>query len=99
PRRPAAGVHHVGDLALQLLAVFVEERHRPAAVPGPARGLAYQCRPLLRRTAQAPVRVATSTRWVAPSSRAYQRASPRTRRPSASVLMTSTVLPLAPVRT
>ena len=30
----AAGVHHVGDLALQLIAVLVEERHRPHAIAG-----------------------------------------------------------------
>ena len=34
-----------------------------------------------------------STRWVAPCSRAYQSASARTRRPSASVFVTSIVLP------
>ena len=38
-------------------------------------------------------------RCVAPSCCAYQSPSPRISRPSASVLMTSTVLPLAPVRT
>ena len=47
----------------------------------------------------APVSVATSTRCVAPSCRAYQRPSPRIRRPSASVLITSTVLPSALFRT
>jgi hypothetical protein len=32
PARPSAGVHHVGDLAAKLILVFVEERHRPAAI-------------------------------------------------------------------
>ena len=50
-------------------------------------------------TTTAPVSVATSTRWVAPSCRAYHRPSPRIRRPSASVLITSTVLPDALVST
>ena len=47
----------------------------------------------------APVRVATSTRCVAPSCRAYHKPSPRIRRPSASVLITSTVFPSALFRT
>src|SRR6185503_15421638 len=34
----AAGVGKVGDLALQLLAVFVEQRHRPHAI---ARAIGY----------------------------------------------------------
>ena len=42
-----------------------------------------------------PVSVATSTRCVAPSLRAYHRPSPRMSLPSASVLMTSTVFPSA----
>ena len=32
--RPAAGVREVGDLALDLIAVFVEQRHRPDAIAG-----------------------------------------------------------------
>ncbi len=47
--------------------------------------------------ATAPVSVATSTTWVAPRRSAYVMASPRMRRPSASVLMTSTVLPFSAV--
>ena len=39
-----------------------------------------------------------STRCVAPSWRAYHRPSPSTSRPSASVLITSTVFPLALLR-
>jgi hypothetical protein len=46
-------------------------------------------------TVHAPVSVAMSTRCVAPRALANQSASPRIRRPSASVLRTSTVLPLA----
>ena len=53
---------------------------------------------LPRATTHAPVSVATSIRWVAPSCCAYHRPSPSTRRPSASVFSTSTVLPPAPVR-
>ena len=49
-------------------------------------------------TTMAPVSVATSMRCVAPSCRAYQSASPRMSRPSASVLFTSTVRPEAPRR-
>jgi hypothetical protein len=41
----------------------------------------------------APVRVARSTMWVAPSRRAQVSASARIRRPSASGLVTSTVRP------
>ena len=43
----------------------------------------------------APVSVARSTTWVAPSVRAWCRQSARTSRPSASVLLISTVLPFA----
>ena len=105
--RAAAGVHHVGDLAAQLIGVLVVERHRPAAIAGragrPARMTSTQPsgwpnRPDAARpsaTTQAPVSVATSTRCVAPSCCAYQSPSPRISRPSASVLITSTVLPLA----
>ena len=50
-------------------------------------------------TTAAPVSVATSTRCVAPSFCAYQSPSPRTSRPSASVLITSTVFPDADVST
>mmetsp|Transcript_4927 Transcript_4927/g.20294 ORF Transcript_4927/g.20294 Transcript_4927/m.20294 type:complete len:254 (+) Transcript_4927:2014-2775(+) len=52
-----------------------------------------------RPTMQAPVRVATSTMEVAPAVfSAYTSASARVRRPSASVLLTSIVLPLDAVR-
>ena len=107
-RRTAAGVEHVGDLAVQLLGVFVEERHRPAAIAGALGRRPHDRRPTRRadRTAPtwpcrapprtAPVSVATSTRCVAPSFCAYQRPSPRISRPSASVLITSTVLPPTP---
>ncbi len=47
-----------------------------------------------RASTMAPVRVATSTIASGLSSEALVSASPRTRRPSASVLRTSTVLPL-----
>ena len=47
----------------------------------------------------APVRVARSTRCVAPSRRAHHSASARIRRPSASGLVTSTVRPAAVVMT
>src|SRR5207249_398634 len=46
----------------------------------------------------APVSVARSRTCVAPFSRAYQSASARTSRPSASVFVTSIVLPFAAVR-
>src|SRR5437763_278010 len=48
-----------------------------------------------RASSIAPVSVARSSTCVAPSRRAYQSASARTRRPSASVLMISIVLPFA----
>ena len=51
---------------------------------------------LPRATTQAPVSVATSTRCVAPRCLAYHRPSPRISRPSASVLLISTVRPDAP---
>ena len=102
--RAARAVEHVGDLALQRVLVLVEERHRPdllaAALRRRADGSTHGCgvpnRPVVilpSATTQAPVSVATSTRCVAPSCRAYQSASPRISRPSASVLITSTVLP------
>ena len=107
PAGAPAGVREVGDLALQLLAVVVEERHRPRPIAGAvadARARARPTRPACRtarssscraRRRTAPVSVATSTRCVAPSWRAYHSPSPRISRPSASVLITSTVLPSA----
>ena len=106
--RPAAGIREIGDLALQLIAVFVDERQLPQRdrrrasrdLPHVLDPRSRACRrgPLVhlaQRDDDAPVSVATSTRWVAPSCRAYHSASPRISRPSASVLITSTVLPSA----
>ena len=105
--RPAAGVGEVGNFALQLIEVVRVDRHaatsdrpRDRRRGGRARPTSRACR--TRRwssfpsaTTIAPVSVATSTRCVAPSFRAYQSPSPRISRPSASVLITSTVLPSA----
>ena len=107
----AAGVGEVGDLALELLLVVVEDRHRPRAVAGalagaraPARptpsacrtGRWSSCRARRRRRRSASRRRPGAWRRAA---RAYQSASPSTSRPSASVFRISTVLPSALVRT
>ena len=96
-------VLHIGDMALDMLLVLRRQRHPPQNVAGSldaARRLSARLSSLLNRppmsfpseTMIAPVNVARSTMnlglkrcWQ------YQIASARTRRPSASVLITSTV--------
>ena len=51
-RRPARAVQHVGDLALQLLLVFVEQRHRPDLLAGAIGRLRDVIHPRLRRPEQ-----------------------------------------------
>ena len=106
PGRPAELTMSAISLR-KLLARFLVDRHRPDPIAGVGGRACCTCPPRRRRrrtaptprpsaTMHAPVSVATSTRCVAPSRCAYHSASPRISRPSASVLMISTVLPLAP---
>ena len=53
-RRTAADVRQVGDLAAQLFAVVVEERHRPGAIAGAVRPSAPPARPTSRASRTAP---------------------------------------------
>ena len=107
----AARIDHVGDLAANLIEVLVVERHRPAAVARALRDVAHGVAPRVRPSEQARTRPSRGRRRTRPSASRHRRGasrraaarttspSPRIRRPSASVLITSTVLPLAPVST
>ena len=53
PGRPAAGIHDVGNVALDLIAVLVEERHRPDAIPRTVRHAADLLHPRRRRAEEA----------------------------------------------
>src|SRR5688500_15586271 len=102
-------VQHVGDLALQLLAILVEERQLPHLFAGSLGRVVDVIDPRLRRAPQAGCDLAKrdhdgtgERRDVDQVRRAKLPRVPKTvaedQGPSASVLFTSTVRPLAPLR-
>ncbi len=105
PARAAAAVLHVGDVRLVEFAILVPQRQRPRALVGPLarRASPRRSAPRRCRTARSrcgpvpprwrPVSVAMSMTHDGLSRRAYDSASARMSRPSASVLMISIVLP------
>ena len=112
PACPTTAVFHVGDVASDQLFVFIEHRQLPEffaclfslrSITSPMRARRRcpwrRCRPFPRVVTMAPVNVAMSTSRVMPRSRARHSASASTRRPSASVLIISMVLPFMAVTT
>ena len=99
-----AGVLEIGGVALELVLEILEERQAPHLLAAALDAAwnssavasfdAYQPEhELPSATTHAPVSVALSTSRSGSSARAYASASARMRRPSASVLMISTLLP------